>query len=67
MLAQRQADVAVALDDVVAFRHLAQFDLRLLLLGNDGCLALGGGREKRKRFVAQRLYSPQRIAAFEVQ
>jgi hypothetical protein len=67
MLAQRQSDVAVILHDVVPLRHLAQFDLGFLLLEDDRGFAFGGGREQRKRFVAQGLYRPERVASLQFQ
>lgn len=44
--AQRQSPVAIVFDDVMAIRHLAQLDIRFVLLGNAARFALGrGGKE----------------------
>ena len=63
VVAQRQADMAVVLDDLAAGGHRPQRHRRLVDLRHRRGLAGRGGREQRQRLVAQRLDRPQRLAA----
>lgn len=59
MLAQRQPDMAVVLDDVVTFRHLAQLHRRLHCSGmtsasRSAATANSGSGSSRKALMAWR-------------
>src|SRR5690606_3868553 len=67
MLAQCQSSMAVVLDDVMPIRHLPQFDVWLLLLGDDLHLVFGGCCKQWQWFVAQRLDCPERVPPLKLQ
>jgi hypothetical protein len=58
MVPQRQADVAVILDDLTAGRHRPQRHRRLADLGDRALLARRRRREQFGRLIAQRLDRP---------
>ncbi|MNE76474.1 hypothetical protein D3C80_1727130 [compost metagenome] len=58
MLPERQTDMGIVLDNIVAFGHLPERDLRLVLLSHGPLLPCGGRREQRKRLVPEGLDRP---------
>ena len=67
MSTQRQADMAVVLDDFAASRHRPQRHRRLIDFRHGLGLARRRGGEERQRLVAQRLDRPERLAPDESQ
>src|SRR5215831_1829073 len=67
VMAQRQPDMAVILDDLAAGRHRLQCNSRLVKLGHGLPLAGGGRGEQRQWRIAQPLDGPQRLASRKFQ
>ena len=63
MVAQRQPDVTIVLDDLSTGGHWAQRNARFVELRNGHRLSGGSGGEERQRFVTQRLDLPKRFPA----
>jgi hypothetical protein len=65
MIAERQPDMAIVLDDFAAGRHRSQRDDRLMDFRHGFALAGRGRGEERQRLVAQRLDRPKGVATGE--